>query len=79
MRLLYFAQARSATGCASEELATTAPLSTENLWEKLLRRHPALAPLRPATRLARNGEFAPVDAIFHPGDEVALIPPVSGG
>lgn len=79
MRILYFAHARSATGTAGEELVTDAPLATDALWTELLRRHPALASLRAATRLARNGEFAPADAIFHPGDEVALIPPVSGG
>jgi molybdopterin converting factor subunit 1 len=79
MRILYFAQARTATGTAAEELATDAALAADALWTELLRRHPTLASLRPATRLARNGEFAPSDAIFHPADEVALIPPVSGG
>lgn len=79
MRILYFAQARTATGTAAEELATDAPLATDVLWTELIGRHPSLAPLRPVTRLARNGEFAPADAIFQPGDEVAIIPPVSGG
>jgi molybdopterin converting factor small subunit len=37
------------------------------------------AALRLVIRLARNGEFAPLDARFHPDDEIALIPPVSGG
>lgn len=79
MRILYFAQARRAAGISAEEFPAAKPLAAADLWTELLRRHPDLAPLRPATRLARNGEFAPDHATFHPGDEVALIPPVSGG
>ena len=32
-----------------------------------------------AIRLARNGDFLPANAVLQPGDEIALIPPVSGG
>jgi molybdopterin converting factor subunit 1 len=79
MRLLYFAQARRLAGLAEEHLAPAAPLTTDQLWTEVLKRHPTLAELRPFTRLARNGEFASADAIFAPDDEIALIPPVSGG
>lgn len=79
MTLLYFAQARRVTGLASEPLSTSAPLTADQLWTEILRRHPDLALLHPVIRLARNGEFAAPDVLFHPGDEVALIPPVSGG
>lgn len=79
MTLLYFAQARRLAGLASESLPSPAPLTTAQLWAEVLRLHPDLAPLRSVTRLARNGEFAPADAVFQPGDEIALIPPVSGG
>jgi molybdopterin converting factor subunit 1 len=79
MTLLYFAQAKRVTGVPSETLATAAPLTTGQLWAEILRRHPDLVLLHPVIRLARNGEFAAPDALFHPADEVALIPPVSGG
>lgn len=79
MTLLYFAQARRLAGIASESLALTESVNADALWSAILARHPDLAPLRSVTRLARNGEFAAVDAFFAPGDEVALIPPVSGG
>jgi molybdopterin converting factor subunit 1 len=79
MTLLYFAQARRITGLATEKLPASAPLSEAELWHALLQRHPDLAILHPVIRLARNGEFATPDAVFHPDDEVALIPPVSGG
>ena len=79
MTLLYFAQARRITGIASETLPATTPLSEAELWHALLQLHPDLAILHPVIRLARNGEFAPPDTVFHPADEIALIPPVSGG
>ena len=40
---------------------------------------PRLAAHRPNVRLARNWEYAGADAMFADADEVALIPPVSGG
>lgn len=79
MTLLYFAQARRVTGIPCEALDSAAPLTADQLWTEILRRHPDLALLHPVIRLARNGEFAAADALFHPTDEVALIPPVSGG
>lgn len=79
MTLLYFAQAKRVTGLPSETLSPSSPLTADQLWAEILRRHPDLAILHPVIRLARNGEFASPDALFHPGDEVALIPPVSGG
>lgn len=79
MTLLYFAQARRVTGLPSESLDSPAPLTADQLWSEILRRHPDLALLHPVIRLARNGEFAAPDALFQPGDEIALIPPVSGG
>lgn len=79
MTVLYFAQARRVAGLDSETIETAGPLDSARLWQELLRRHPDLALLAPAIRLARNGAFAPPDAVFRPGDEIALIPPVSGG
>lgn len=79
MRLLYFAHARSATGCAQEDLPLAAPLAAPELWDLLVQRHPKLAPLRAVSRLARGEDFLPAEAILAPTDEIALIPPVSGG
>ena len=79
MTVLYFAQTRRLAGVASEALSLPPPVTADSLWSELLARHPALAPLRSVTRLARNGEFVGADAVFAPDDEIALIPPVSGG
>ena len=79
MRLIYFAHARRATGCSLEELPLTAPLTPATLWDLLIERHPALASLRTVSRLARGDDFLPADALLSPTDEIAIIPPVSGG
>ena len=79
MHILFFAQLKDATGCASVELAAPAPINSEQLWAKLLEKFPALATHRRTVRLAKNSEYTKPDALFVDGDEVALIPPVSGG
>jgi molybdopterin converting factor subunit 1 len=78
MRVLFFAQLKDATGCDSVELPAPA-LNMEQLWAELLRKFPALAAYRAQVRLARNWEYAAPGTIFNRDDEVALIPPVSGG
>jgi molybdopterin converting factor subunit 1 len=79
MRVLFFAQLKDATGCDVAELAVTSPLNAMQLWAELLQRFPALAAHRANVRLARNWEYAAPDATFVAADEIALIPPVSGG
>lgn len=79
MRVLFFAQLKDATHCDSVELAPASPLNTEQLWSALLKQFPKLAAHRANVRLARNWEYAAPDAHFSNADEVALIPPVSGG
>ena len=79
MTVLYFAHARSAAGVSQERIAIEAPLTIEALWALLIDRHPALAPLRSTSRLARSDDFLPASAQIQPDDEIAIIPPVSGG
>lgn len=79
MRVLFFAQLQDVTGCAATELAVTSPLEREQLWTVLLETYPGLSAHRANVRLARNWEYADAETRFTDGDEVALIPPVSGG
>ena len=79
MRVLFFAQLKDVTGCAEISLEPAAPLSSEALWGVLLERFPGLQAHRPSLRLARNWEYVGPETVFTLGDEVALIPPVSGG
>jgi molybdopterin synthase catalytic subunit/molybdopterin converting factor small subunit len=48
-------------------------------WSELASRHPGVAPHRPYVRGARNGSYAAWDVPLADGDEVAFLPPVSGG
>jgi molybdopterin converting factor subunit 1 len=79
MRVLFFAQLKDATGCNAVELEAALPLNAQQLWTELMQRFPALAAHRPNVRLARNWEYAAPGTTFANHDEVALIPPVSGG
>jgi molybdopterin converting factor subunit 1 len=79
MRVLFFAQLQDATGCDSAEFAAASPLDVQTFWSELLKQFPKLAAHRANVRLARNWEYAAPDAQFTNADEVALIPPVSGG
>jgi len=79
LRLLVFGPVRAQVGADRLEVACPDSASQEELWSRLLELHPGLESFRSTVRLARDGEFLPPDALLHPGEEIALIPPVSGG
>jgi len=53
--------------------------TVETSWASIVALHPVLAPGRLSMRFARNGEYADPSTALADGDEVAFIPPVSGG
>lgn len=77
IRVLYFAALRDAAGCAEESVAAGEG-SLRALYELLARRHGFALPIE-RVRVARNGEFARWDDAVAAGDEIAFLPPVSGG
>jgi molybdopterin converting factor subunit 1 len=79
MRVLFFAQLKDVTGCDEVAIELLSSLNVEQLWAELLGKFPALAAHRANARLARNWEYAGPETQFADADEVALIPPVSGG
>lgn len=79
LRILMFHTARDATGADAIDLPCDEGLGQEELWDRLVALHPGLGVYRRIIRLACNGTYVLPDAVFYPGDEVALIPPVSGG
>jgi len=74
-----FAAARQLAGC--DALAVDCPEQTTvaELRHQLRQQCPALAGLLDATRFAVNAGYAAESQRLQPGDEVACIPPVSGG
>ena len=79
MRVLLFAQVKAAVGAAELDLKISGPATLAGLWAALIAAQPVLATFQTSTRLARNGEYADAQTQFCDTDEVALIPPVSGG
>jgi molybdopterin converting factor subunit 1 len=79
VRVLFFAHLKDATKCDSIEIAVSSSVTVEELWTELLKKFPTLAGHRSSVRLARNFEYTMAGTRFSNTDEVALIPPVSGG
>lgn len=80
--LLYFASAATYTKKASEFLP--GPSCPRRLFEELETRYPGIkAKVLDSSALTVNLEYVDVDeadeSIIKPGDEVAIIPPVSSG
>ena len=74
-----FARLRELAGAA--ELSRHVPdgASARDAWNALVAEHPALADYSRSISCAVNEEYARLTAILHEGDEVAFLPPVSGG
>ena len=70
---------RELAGTRQLDLELPGGSTIEDAWQALVARVPALAPGRSAVRFARNAEYAPAETHLADGDEVAMIPPVSGG
>lgn len=79
VRVRLFAIQRELAG--AREVALDLPPSADvaAAWDALVAVHPALAPGRASVRFARNGDYAEASTPLADGDEVAMIPPVSGG
>jgi molybdopterin converting factor subunit 1 len=74
-----FARLRELAGLESESLELPSGSTVADVYGALRKAHPALESDRNAVRAALNQEFSDWDAIVADGDEVAFIPPVSGG
>ena len=79
VRVRLFAVQRELAGTREIPLELGDGADVEAAWSALVERHPVLAPGRPSMRFARNGEYADPTTALADGDELAMIPPVSGG
>jgi molybdopterin converting factor subunit 1 len=85
VRVLFFARARELAGVTAATVRVppnTTPRAA--LTDVLLPQYPALVPLAPHCALAVNLEYASADPAapapaLRDGDELAVIPPISGG
>jgi MoaE-MoaD fusion protein len=79
VRVRLFAIQRELAGAREVRLTLPAGSDVEAAWTALVAVHPVLAPGRASLRFARNGDYAEPTTLLADGDEVAMIPPVSGG
>ena len=79
VRVRLFAIQRELAGTRGVDLELPAGSSIEGAWAALVALHPSLAPGRAYVRFARNADYADPDTPLADGDELAIIPPVSGG
>ena len=79
VRVLFFGQLKEITGVAQEDAELSDGARVEDLFERYGRRFPKLAEFRPSVAASVNQEYAGWRAPLATGDEVAFLPPVSGG
>jgi molybdopterin converting factor subunit 1 len=79
VRLRFFASLRERLNASAAERALADGATVADLWAALCRERPDLAPLSASISFAVNREYVERAHVLADGDEVALIPPVSGG
>jgi MoaE-MoaD fusion protein len=79
VRVRLFAIQRELAGTREVPLDLHDGATVGDAWDGLVTAFPALAPGRPSVRFAVNGAYADASTPVADGDEVAMIPPVSGG
>lgn len=79
MKALYFGVLKDLSGCEREDVELPADSLAHALVERLERRDPAAAGSLKSIAIAVNREYVRGSTVLRDGDEVALLPPVSGG
>lgn len=77
--VLFFGRVREIAGRSSESLECQEGARIEDLFARYVARHAELAKYRSSLVACRNQEFVTWDTPVLEGDEVAFLPPVSGG
>ena len=74
-----FARLRDIAGTARMERSVPAGATIGAVWSGLVADYPGLAPHGRTVSSARNADFARMHVEVAEGDEIAFLPPVSGG
>jgi len=78
VRVRFLARLRELAGTDREDVKSSAGANVASVYAAMRAYHPALPP-QDGVRAALNQEFVEWDTAVADGDEVAFIPPVSGG
>src|ERR1043165_9032144 len=79
IRLLFFGSLKEIVGEPQQTLEFGKPCTTGELLESLCAKHETLRKHLPSILIARNREFTTRDTPIEDNDEIAFLPPVSGG
>jgi molybdopterin synthase sulfur carrier subunit len=79
VKIRCFAQLREIVGASELVRAVSAGATVATVWQQVVAEYPAAAIVRTALAVAVNAEFARFSTPVCEGDEVAFLPPVSGG
>lgn len=79
VEVLLFGAAADRAGTRKVQLEVEEVSTLAEVWPLLVERYPDLSSMRDTLAFAVNGEYARMDGRVGPGDEVAVLPPVSGG
>ncbi len=74
-----FARLRDLAGAGELVRDLSAPATVQTVWRSLVADFPALADYERTMSVAVNAEYARMNVDVTDGDEVAFLPPVSGG
>ncbi|EIE26910.1 Molybdopterin converting factor, subunit 1 [Coccomyxa subellipsoidea C-169] len=78
---LFFARSRELAGTDTYDVELADGASTQDALQAVLKKFPGLSEIEGRCVLALNQEYVDSDSVkpLKDGDEVALIPPISGG
>src|SRR4051794_29579282 len=79
IRVLFFGVLRDVVGVREESLDIDEGGRVETIFEHYASLHPRLREMSKSVVLALNQQFSDLGAALSDGDEVAFLPPVSGG
>ena len=75
----YFAMIRERLGVSEETVQVESDATLQDIYDHVAAKSPELQPLLDRSMIMRNHEYADLTEPLEAGDEIAVIPPVSGG
>ena len=79
VRILFFGAARDAVGAEEASFTTAAPASVLTVKKAVFSRYESLSAFAQSLMIAVNQEYATDETAIKNRDEIAFLPPVSGG
>ena len=79
VKVRLFARLRDLVGTGEVDRDVPPGATVRTVWDGLVRDYPAIAPYAESMSCAVNIDYARMTTAVSDGDEVAFLPPVSGG